>query len=138
MSRQGRSRSREVSKTGGSATGVTGVTVSVCLADPMPDPITDVTVVNNEAGHRYEAWLGDVLAGFSEYTLEDGLVTFTHTQVSDAFGGRGVASTLIREALDDVRAGAGRKVQPLCPFVKGFIQRHEDYQDLLRPGDGLA
>jgi predicted GNAT family acetyltransferase len=82
--------------------------------------MTDVSVVNNQAAHRYEAWLGEVLAGISVYTLDDGLITFTHTQVADAFEGKGVASALIRAALDDVRAGAGRKVRPLrvkplCP-----------------------
>jgi predicted GNAT family acetyltransferase len=96
--------------------------------------MTDINVVNNEAGGRYEAWLGEVLAGISAYTLDDGLITFTHTQVADAFEGRGVASTLIRAALDDVRAGAGRRVRPLCPFVKTYISRHEDYQDLLYAG----
>jgi predicted GNAT family acetyltransferase len=103
--------------------------------------MTDIKVVNNEAEHRYEAWLGEVLAGFTEYTPAEELITFTHTQVADAFEGKGVASTLIRSALDDVRAGAGRtdrppgvralRVQPLCPFVRGFIQRHEEYHDLL-------
>ena len=100
----------------------------------MPEPTTDISVVNNEAGHRFEAWLGEALAGLAEYTLADGLITFTHTQVADAFEGKGVASTLVREALDHVRAGASRKVRPQCPFVKAFIGRHEDYQDLLYAG----
>ena len=98
--------------------------------------MTEITVVNNEAEHRYEAWLGEMLAGFSQYTLDQytldaELITFTHTQVADAFEGKGVATTLIRAALDDVRARASRTVQPLCPFVRDYIQRHPDYQDLL-------
>ena len=108
------------------------------MSDSVPDAMTDIMVVNNEAGHRYEVWLGEALAGFAKYTLGDGLITFTHTQVADAYEGKGVASTLIRGALDDVRAGAGRRVRPLCPFVKTFIQRHEGYQDLLYAGDRLT
>jgi predicted GNAT family acetyltransferase len=96
--------------------------------------MTDIKVVNNEPEQRYEAWLDDALAGFTEYILADGLITFTHTQVADAFEGKGVASTLVRGALDDVRAGASRKVRPLCPFVKTYISRHEDYQALLYAG----
>lgn len=95
-------------------------------------------VVNNEADHRYEAWLGEALAGFAQYTLDDAVITFVHTQVADAFEGKGVASTLIRAALDDVRSGASRKVRPVCPFVGAFIQRHEDYQDLLYAGKRLT
>src|SRR5665647_1109578 len=74
-SRQGRSRSRDVSNTGG--------TPSACLAGPMsapdsvpdsvPDPMTDIMVVNNEAGHRYEVWLGQARASFTQYTLDDRL-----------------------------------------------------------------
>ena len=100
----------------------------------MPDPITDLNVVNNEAGRRYEAWLGEALAGFTAYTLDDALITFTHTQVADAFEGKGVASALVRAALDHVRAGASRKVRTQCAFVRAFIGRHEDYQDLLDAG----
>ena len=43
----------------------------------------------------------------------------------------GVGSTLAREALDDVRRDGSRKVLPLCPFIKGWIAHHEDYQDLV-------
>ncbi len=97
-----------------------------------------IMVVNNEGGQRYEAWLGEVLAGFTQYTLTDERITFVHTQVADAFEGKGVASALIRGALDDVRAGGTRKVRPVCPFVRAFIERHEDYQDLLYAGERLA
>jgi uncharacterized protein len=41
-----------------------------------------------------------------------------------------VASTLIREALDD---GRRRRldVLPLCPFVNSYIDGHRDYVDLV-------
>ena len=42
------------------------------------------------------------------------------------FEGQGVGSALVQQALDDVRAGASRKVLLLCPFVKGWISRHRD------------
>ena len=32
--------------------------------------------------------------------------------------------------LDDVRAG-GRRILPLCPFVKDFVDRHPEYADLV-------
>lgn len=60
----------------------------------------------------------------------------THTEVGDDFEGRGVGSALVRGALDDVRRN-GLSVQPLCPFVKSWIQRHPGYGDLVsddRPG----
>jgi predicted GNAT family acetyltransferase len=41
-----------------------------------------------------------------------------------------VGSTLVRAALDDVRAHGGRVIAT-CPFVRGWIDRHQEYADLL-------
>ena len=39
--------------------------------------------------------------------------------------GRGLASTLVREALKDTVA-AGRRVVPVCPYVKDWVDEHDD------------
>ena len=39
-------------------------------------------------------------------------------------------AALIRAALDATRA-QGLTVEPQCPFVKSFIDRHPDYADLV-------
>jgi predicted GNAT family acetyltransferase len=93
--------------------------------------VPDVEVTQNEAENRYEARVGGELAGSAYYDSADDLVVFTHTEVDDAFEGHGVGSALARFALDDVRADGGRKVYPRCSFIKGWIDRHPDYQDLL-------
>ena len=56
--------------------------------------------------------------------------TFTHTEIDPAFGGRGLASILIKAALDEMRA-RGIAVLPQCPFVRRYISRHLDYLDLV-------
>ena len=53
-----------------------------------------------------------------------------HTDVAPKWEGKGVGSTLVQGALDDVRA-RGLKVQPICPFVAAYIRRHPEYQDLV-------
>jgi predicted GNAT family acetyltransferase len=93
--------------------------------------MTDVATSHNPEASRYEAHLDGELAGFAEYELTDRLVIFTHTQVEDAYEGHGVGSALARFALDDVRASGTRKVLPLCPFIKGWIEKHPDYADLV-------
>jgi predicted GNAT family acetyltransferase len=93
--------------------------------------MTDVVVTNNEAAKRYEARVDGDLAGAAYYDLADDLIVFIHTEVDDAFEGHGVGSTLARAALDDVRAQGRRKVIATCPFIKAWIERHPDYQDLL-------
>ena len=93
--------------------------------------MSDVLVTNNEAGNRYEARVDGELAGSAYYDSADDLIVFTHTEVDEAFEGHGVGSALARAALDDVRAGGRRKVIARCPFIRGWIDRHPDYQDLL-------
>ncbi len=93
--------------------------------------MSDVVVSNHPEEQRYEAHLDGELAGFAAYRLTDELIVFTHTEVFDRFEGQGVAGALARWALDDVRAQGGRKVMPLCPFIKAWIARHPDYVDLV-------
>jgi predicted GNAT family acetyltransferase len=86
-------------------------------------------VVNNKAEHRYELTVEGHLAA-TYYKIEDGVITFVHTEVPSELGGKGVGSALVKGALDQVRAD-GLKVIPECPFVKGYIGKHPEYADLL-------
>jgi len=87
-------------------------------------------VSNNPAHHRYELAVDGHLAA-TYYEIADGVITFIHTEVPPELGGKGVGSRLILGALDQARA-AGLKVIAQCPFVKAFIDKHADYQDLLK------
>jgi predicted GNAT family acetyltransferase len=93
--------------------------------------VSDVQVTDNEAEQRFEVRVGGELAGSAYYETADDLIVFTHTEVDDAYEGHGVGSALARAALDAVRADGGRKVVARCPFIKGWIDRHPDYRDLL-------
>ena len=89
-----------------------------------------VEVRENPDEQRYEAWLDGELAGFTVYRQRPGLVAFMHTEVDDAFEGRGVGSSLVRGALDDVRR-RGLEVLPFCPFVNAYLEKHREYADLV-------
>lgn len=90
-----------------------------------------IQIVHNPELARYEAHVGGTLAGFAEYRLTTGLITFTHTEVDPSFEGQGVGSAIVRFALDEVRAEGTRRVVPLCPFFKRWIHRHADYRPLV-------
>lgn len=90
---------------------------------------TPVQVTHNAAAHRYEAVVDGHLS-VCEYELADGRMVFTHTVVPGELRGRGIAEKLVRAALADARA-ASRKVVPACSYVAKFIERHQEYQDLL-------
>lgn len=93
--------------------------------------MSDVQVTDNPDASRYEAHLDGQLAGIAAYRLREGAIVFTHTEVKDAFEGKGVGSALARGALDDVRTKGERQVVPLCRFIKGWIDKHPDYADLV-------
>ncbi|MDZ7705475.1 MAG: GNAT family N-acetyltransferase [Trueperaceae bacterium] len=92
----------------------------------------DAVLRHNEAYKRFEAQLGSETAVASYMRVRDTYI-FTHTEVPDAFEGRGIGSRLVRYALEHVKA-EGRSVAPLCPFVKGYIERHPEYKSLVKMG----
>ncbi|MET0903679.1 MAG: GNAT family N-acetyltransferase [Acidimicrobiales bacterium] len=87
-------------------------------------------VVHNPDQARYEIHVDGQVAGFTQYRATPEVVDFVHTEIDDAHEGQGLGGRLARGALDDVRA-KGQKVIATCPFIKGWIAKHEDYQDLL-------
>ena len=87
-------------------------------------------IINNQAEHRFELVVDGHLAA-AYYKRDGNVITFDHTEVAPELGGRGVGSKLVQGALDQVRS-AGLKVIAECPFVRGWIGKHAEYQDLLK------
>jgi predicted GNAT family acetyltransferase len=93
----------------------------------------ETAVSDNPARHRYEITADGELAGFTVYELRPDVIAFMHTEIGDEYGGHGLGSTLIRCTLDDVRT-RGLSVLPYCPFVRSWLERHDDYVDLVPAG----
>jgi predicted GNAT family acetyltransferase len=88
------------------------------------------TVVDVPERHRFEVRVDDEVAGYAVYHRRGGRLLFVHTEIDPSHEGEGLGSTLARGALDAARA-EGAPVVPLCPFIAGWIERHEDYADLV-------
>ena len=86
-------------------------------------------VRDNRDESRFELEVEDGTA-IAAYRRSEGRIVFTHTEVPEALEGQGIGSALIRGALEQVRA-EGLKVVPACSFVRGWIGRHPEAQDLL-------
>lgn len=87
-------------------------------------------VVDRPEQHRYEILADGAVAGFAAYALRGTSLTLTHTVVDDAYEGRGLGSTLVRQVLDQARE-RGLEVLPACPFVRAYLQRHGEYVALV-------
>ncbi|MEO6997138.1 MAG: GNAT family N-acetyltransferase [Terracoccus sp.] len=85
-------------------------------------------VVNAPDLGRYELRDGGRMIGQAQYVVVPVVggtdrVVFFHTEVDDAYGGRGLAQVLARFALDDTIA-AGRTIVAVCPYIARFVERH--------------
>jgi uncharacterized protein len=88
-----------------------------------------VTVVDVPHANRYEARVGGDIAGVASYIRSPQVIALIHTEVGEAYEGRGVGSSLARTALEQARV-QGLRVLAVCPFIQGWIAKHPEYQDL--------
>ncbi len=57
---------------------------------------------------------------------------FHHTEVAEAYEGRGLATILVAEALAQTR-DAGRRIVAVCPLVAGFVDKHPEFGSAVDP-----
>ena len=89
-----------------------------------------MTVTDNPTRRRYEAIIDGEVAGYVYYQLREGKVALIHTEVELEREGEGVGSRLAAATLDDIRA-RGLQIIPVCPFIRSYLKRHPEYQDLV-------
>ena len=90
----------------------------------------EVSIRDNVESFCYDALIDDEVIGTVVYEYSGPRIVFLHTIVDPDFRGRGVGTTLVTAALDDVRA-RGLKLSNYCAFVSEFIGGHPQYADLL-------
>ena len=86
-------------------------------------------VRDNKAASRFELDVEGGLA-FANYRKTPSVVIITHTETPRALRGRGIASELVKGALELIRAD-GQKVVAGCGFVVDFLHKHPEYADLV-------
>jgi uncharacterized protein len=87
------------------------------------------TTVTQESD-RFTISVDGQTVGFTEYVDRDRQRTFPHTEVDSDFGGRGLATILVEEALQSTR-DAGLRIVPVCPMVAAFVEKHHEYDDVV-------
>ena len=85
-------------------------------------------VRDNKSRQRFELDVNDAMA-FANYRLTPDSVIITHTETPASLRGCGIASELVKGALEMIRAD-GLKVVAGCGFVVDYLQKHPEYADL--------
>lgn len=95
------------------------------LTDKTGAPVT----VTKEAD-RFIVGVNGKAVGLTAFAERDGQRVFFHTEVEDAYGGRGLGTVLIAEALAITRAD-GLRIVAVCPMVAAYVKKHHDFDDIL-------
>ena len=89
------------------------------------------TTVTAEAD-RFTIGVEGQTVGFAEFTDRGGQRVFTHTEVDEQFEGRGLATILVAEALEQTRSD-GKRIVPECKLVANYVEKHDEYADIVDP-----
>ena len=93
-----------------------------------------ISIVKNEELSRFEIYSDRELAGFADFKIENQMISYTHTEIDPRFGGQGLGSQLIKEALDKALE-QNLEVAPYCSFVSAYIKKNsEKYLHLVPEG----
>jgi predicted GNAT family acetyltransferase len=93
----------------------------------MPD---SPAVEHHPALGKFTALVEGEEAYLLYHPVGEKVLDFASTYTPEDLRGRGIASALVRVALDYAREQQCRVV-PSCWFVKGYIQRHPEYLELV-------
>lgn len=88
---------------------------------------------HNETDGTFETEVEGGLA-FVEYVRDGDSLRFTHTEVPKEAEGKGIAAAVAKAGLEYARANK-LTVVPVCAYVRGYIERHPEYEDLVAAGD---
>ena len=86
--------------------------------------MSDPPVVNDETVGRFELATDEGRAELV-YRVDDGRLVLLHTEVPEELEGRGIGGILVAAAVDFAAAGA-LTVVAVCPFARGWLQRHPE------------
>jgi predicted GNAT family acetyltransferase len=96
-----------------------------------PAPDAPEELVDNAEDGRFELYRHTELVGWLYYThLRPNRYALRHTEVEVSHQHQGVAGTMVRRVLEEIRSRKGT-ITAICPFVVDFVSRTSTYADLI-------
>jgi len=81
---------------------------------------------------EYTIAVDGAIAGHASFADRDNQRVFYHTEIDPAYGGRGLATILLEEALNDAR-NDGKRIVPVCSMVVTVLGKHPEFDDITDP-----
>jgi len=81
-----------------------------------------VTVTDNRERNRFELPVDGQIA-FLDYERTGNALRLIHTEVPEAYRGRGFGEMLVKTAIASGRA-EGLSIVAICPFVRAYMRKH--------------
>jgi uncharacterized protein len=97
---------------------------------PSADAESEIEVHRLDDEHLYAATIDGRRIASLRYGEADDRIVLITTTVEPEFRGRGIATDLIADALDDIRE-RGKRVTVQCRVVAAFIAGNQQYSDLV-------
>lgn len=97
----------------------------MALTDKTGAPVT----VTKESD-KFTIAVDGTTVGLTEYSDKGDRRVFPHTEVDEAYGGRGLATIVIAEALAQTKA-EGKRIVAVCPTVVSYLEKHPEYDDVV-------
>lgn len=93
--------------------------------------MTEIKHEKNGSKGSFDIYYDGKKAGSMTYTGAEGeTMIIDHTEVSEEFGGKGLAKQLVFAGAAFAREN-GKKVIPLCTYAKATFEKNADIQDVL-------
>ena len=96
----------------------------------MTNTINPNEVSHNDAAHQFSVVVGGH-RGVLDYTLAGRVMRITHTGVPPEIGGKGVAASLMKAAVDAAQCN-GWSIDPVCSYAVTYLARHPQAATIYR------
>jgi uncharacterized protein len=85
-----------------------------------------------EGSQTYTIAVEGQTVGHADYADRGDQRVFYHTVVDPEYGGRGLATILVEEALNGAR-DAGKRIVPVCSMVETMLKKHPEFDEITDP-----
>ena len=86
-------------------------------------------ITDNTSKLRFETPVENQFA-FISYRWQHENLALIHTEVPEAFEGKGIASKLTQFALENAKQQQ-KKVLVFCPYISTWLKRHPEYNEFV-------